>query len=61
MSTPGITMETDGVSNADGMELITDHVINIMAIKATTIPTFMNHRQNLGEKLEILDISPLSL
>ena len=61
ISTPGITIETAGVSKADGIDETSVHVMKIIAPKATTIPTFMYHRQNVGEKLEILDISPLSL
>ena len=61
ISTPGMTIDTAGVSKTDGIELINVHVINIIAPNDTTIPTFMNHLQNVGEKLEILDISPRSL
>ena len=61
ISTPGITIETAGVSKTDGIDETNVHVIRIIAANATTIPTFMNHRQNVGEKLEILDISPRSL
>jgi hypothetical protein len=56
-----MTMETAGVSNTDGSDETSVHVINIIAPKATTIPRFMNDRQNLGERLLILDIRPLSL
>ena len=52
-------IETAGVSKTDGKDETSRYVIKIIAPKATTIPTFMNHRQNFGEKLEILDISPL--
>ena len=54
ISTPGITIETAGASKTDGSELTNVHVINAIAPKATTIPTFMYHLQNVGEKLEIL-------
>ena len=56
-----MTIETAGVSKTEGSDEINVHVIKIMAPKATIIPTFIYHRQNVGEKLEILDISPLSL
>ena len=56
-----MTMDTAGVSKTEGSDETNVHVINIMAPNATTIPTFMYHRQNVGEKLEILDISPRSL
>jgi hypothetical protein len=59
ISTPGMMIDTDGVSKTVGKVDTSVHVIKIMAPKATTIPRFMYHRQNLGEKLEILDISPL--
>ncbi|WP_292896924.1 hypothetical protein [Methanobrevibacter sp.] len=53
-------METLGVSKTDGNVDTIVHVMNIIAPKATMTPTFMYHRQNLGERLEILDISPLN-
>ena len=59
MSTPGITMETEGVSKTVGNVATIVYVMNIMAPKATTTPTFMYHLQNYGDRLLILDISPL--
>jgi hypothetical protein len=59
ISTPGMMIDTDGVSKTVGKVDTSVHVMKIMAPKATTIPRFMYHLQNLGEKLEIPDISPL--
>ena len=61
ISTPGIKIDTEGVSKTDGIVDMIDHVTKIIAPNATTIPTFMYYLQNVGEKLEILDISPRSL
>ena len=59
ISTPGMMIDTDGVSKTVGKVDTSVHVMKIMAPKATTIPRFMYHLQNLGEKLEIPDIIPL--
>ena len=36
------------------------YVMNIIAPNATMTPTFMYHRQNLGDRLFILDMNPLN-
>ena len=49
ISTPGIKIDTEGVSKTDGIVDMIDHVTKILATNATTIPTFMYHFQNVGE------------
>ena len=60
MSTPGITIETEGVSKTVGSVDTMVYVMNIIAPNATMTPTFMYHRQNLGDRLFILDMNPLN-